>query len=173
MELWPRPTKQKVGKVQGLLEDPLIFHWFNNFLTALDDKKFQDIDFYEEDKRQWTRLTRKFIMNTSPKHVTYCLLEAIEDLANDQWRDFELPVIDKDRKKDLKAIKIAGKLPITEVARNYGLKVRGTMAICPFHADKDPSLSFSDEKGVFNCFGCGVKGDIFTFIRLMEDLMNG
>lgn len=42
--------------------------------------------------------------------------------------------------------------------------------ICPFHVDKDPSLSFDNQKNVFNCFGCGAKGDIVEFKRrLLED----
>jgi len=64
---------------------------------------------------------------------------------------------------------IDSKIKITDVAKKYGLKVKKNKALCPFHADGTPSLSFSDEKNVFNCFGCGAKGDIIEFVRRMEE----
>jgi DNA primase catalytic core len=33
--------------------------------------------------------------------------------------------------------------------------------VCPFHDDKNPSLSLSDSKKVWNCFGCGASGNLF------------
>jgi putative DNA primase/helicase len=36
-------------------------------------------------------------------------------------------------------------------------------AVCPFHEDKDPSLSINDATGLFHCFGCQAKGDAFKF----------
>lgn len=39
------------------------------------------------------------------------------------------------------------------------------MACCPFHEDKHPSFSVSEEAGVFYCFGCGVTGDVFDFLQ--------
>lgn len=36
-------------------------------------------------------------------------------------------------------------------------------AICPFHDDTNPSLCIDHENGLFYCFGCGAKGDIFNF----------
>lgn len=46
------------------------------------------------------------------------------------------------------------------------LKVNGSpnaMGLCPFHEDHNPSFSVNIETGLFNCFSCGEKGDIFTF----------
>ena len=63
---------------------------------------------------------------------------------------------------------IDSKIKITDVAKKYGLEVKKNKCLCPFHADGDPSLSFNDEKNVFNCFGCGAKGDIIEFVRRME-----
>ena len=40
---------------------------------------------------------------------------------------------------------------------------------CPFHEEKTPSFKINDDLGSFYCFGCGVKGDIFT---LYTDLYN-
>lgn len=47
----------------------------------------------------------------------------------------------------------------------------GWMARCPFHDDKNPSMSLDVERGLYNCFGCGEKGNIFNFIMKMEGLV--
>ena len=63
-----------------------------------------------------------------------------------------------------------GNLRITELADQYKLKPLGSkLRICPFHKDKAPSLSLSDEKGCFNCFGCGAKGNIITFNAMLKE----
>ena len=36
---------------------------------------------------------------------------------------------------------------------------------CPFHEDSTPSFSVNPEKGVYCCYGCGAKGDIYNFIQ--------
>ena len=45
------------------------------------------------------------------------------------------------------------------------LKQKGKdwFAVCPFHADTDPSFSVIPEKHMFHCFGCGAQGDVFEF----------
>ncbi len=47
---------------------------------------------------------------------------------------------------------------------------RSFMAICPFHQEKTPSLSIDAAKGVYYCFGCGVGGDVFTFVEQTRGL---
>lgn len=42
--------------------------------------------------------------------------------------------------------------------------------LCPFHDEKTPSFSVNDEEGVYYCFGCGVGGDVITFVREKEQL---
>jgi len=39
---------------------------------------------------------------------------------------------------------------------------------CPFHDDRNPSLSVDREKGLFNCFGCGEAGDVFDLVEKMK-----
>jgi DNA primase len=41
---------------------------------------------------------------------------------------------------------------------------------CPFHDERTPSFSVSPEKKTYHCFGCGVGGDVITFVRETEGL---
>lgn len=43
-------------------------------------------------------------------------------------------------------------------------------AKCPFHNEKTPSFFVSPDRGSYYCFGCGAKGDIFTFTEEFEGL---
>ena len=38
------------------------------------------------------------------------------------------------------------------------------VGLCPFHQEKTPSFSVSEEEGLFYCFGCGKKGSLFDFV---------
>ena len=41
---------------------------------------------------------------------------------------------------------------------------------CPFHNEKTASFCVSPDKGFFYCFGCGVGGNVFKFISLIENV---
>jgi len=43
-------------------------------------------------------------------------------------------------------------------------------AICPFHKDRDPSLSVNRQTGLFRCFGCAAAGSIFDFYAKLNNL---
>jgi DNA primase len=42
--------------------------------------------------------------------------------------------------------------------------------LCPFHNEKTPSFSISAEHQFFRCFGCDAKGDVFSFVMMIEGL---
>ncbi len=63
------------------------------------------------------------------------------------------------------------RLPIeTVVQQKVQLDRRGQRywGLCPFHAEKSPSFTVLPAGGFYKCFGCGVGGDIITFIRETE-----
>jgi len=64
--------------------------------------------------------------------------------------------------------------PISTVIGAH-LQLRGAgpdrlKALCPFHDEKTPSFSVNTGLGYFHCFGCGESGDVFDFVRKMEQL---
>ncbi|MCI5752986.1 MAG: DNA primase [Oscillospiraceae bacterium] len=63
--------------------------------------------------------------------------------------------------------------PIESVMSSYvSLKKqsRGYVCLCPFHSEKTPSCHINTAEGYFHCFGCGVGGDVITFIMKAENL---
>lgn len=63
--------------------------------------------------------------------------------------------------------------PIAEVVgRKVRLVRRGRehTGLCPFHNEKTPSFTVSEEKGFYHCFGCGAHGDVITFMMETEGL---
>lgn len=62
---------------------------------------------------------------------------------------------------------------IVRVVSDY-VSLRGSgknmTGLCPFHSEKTPSFSVSPEKQIFHCFGCGQGGDVFEFVKLIEQV---
>jgi DNA primase len=67
--------------------------------------------------------------------------------------------------------KIKERLNIVDLLGSY-LKLekagKNMKARCPFHNEKTPSFFVSAERDSYYCFGCGAKGDIFTFVQAFE-----
>lgn len=62
---------------------------------------------------------------------------------------------------------------ISDIISSYvNLKRRGRnlVGLCPFHSEKTPSFNVYPENGSFYCFGCGVGGDVITFVMKIENL---
>jgi DNA primase len=57
------------------------------------------------------------------------------------------------------------------VARRVKLVKRGRehTGLCPFHNEKSPSFTVSEDKGFFHCFGCGAHGDVIGFVMRTEN----
>jgi len=42
--------------------------------------------------------------------------------------------------------------------------------LCPFHGEKTPSFSVHATRQFYHCFGCGVSGDVFSFVQKIENI---
>lgn len=58
---------------------------------------------------------------------------------------------------------ITSYIPLKRVGRSF-------KACCPFHQEKTPSFMVHAEKQIYHCFGCGVGGDVFSFVMKYEQL---
>ncbi|MGB9734735.1 MAG: DNA primase [bacterium] len=71
---------------------------------------------------------------------------------------------------------IKERVNIVDIISNYvNLKKSGEnfVGLCPFHNEKTPSFTVSEKKGVFHCFGCGVGGDVISFLtRIRNESFN-
>lgn len=61
-------------------------------------------------------------------------------------------------------------VPMERVLAAYGIDVKRGKAICPFHADKRPSMKVYDDG--YYCFSCGNGGDAIKFVARMENMPN-
>lgn len=68
-------------------------------------------------------------------------------------------MIDIDKIKDSVSISdIIGKyIDIKKAGKNH-------IACCPFHGEKTPSFTISEDKQFYHCFGCGAHGDVVAFV---------
>ena len=63
---------------------------------------------------------------------------------------------------------IKGSVDILDAAGRYGLEVnRHKKALCPFHNDNNPSLSFKWQR--FKCFACGAGGDVIDLVSYLAN----
>jgi DNA primase len=78
-----------------------------------------------------------------------------------------LPLLPREKIDDIRE-----RTNIVDVVRRYvELKRAGTgswKGLCPFHAEKTPSFHVHEQRQFFHCFGCGEKGDVFSFLVKIE-----
>ncbi len=75
------------------------------------------------------------------------------------------------RRDDIERVRAATDLvelmsEVTKVKR----RGRSTMAICPFHQEKTPSMSVDGARGLYHCFGCGKSGDLFRWVQETQNV---
>ncbi len=56
---------------------------------------------------------------------------------------------------------VSAYVSLKRAGRNY-------LGLCPFHDEKTPSFTVSEERGLFHCFGCGAGGTVFNFVMRIE-----
>jgi DNA primase len=64
--------------------------------------------------------------------------------------------------------------PIAEIIGEH-LQLRNAgggslKGLCPFHEEKSPSFHVTPARGFFHCFGCGVGGDVISFVQQIDHL---
>ena len=52
-------------------------------------------------------------------------------------------------------------IPLKKIGKNF-------KCLCPFHQEKTPSFVVNPDKQIFHCFGCGVGGNVFSFVMEYE-----
>src|SRR3990167_124961 len=58
---------------------------------------------------------------------------------------------------------ISAYVPLKRAGRSF-------KANCPFHQEKTPSFIVNPDKQIFHCLGCGVGGDVFSFLMKYEQM---
>ncbi len=70
-------------------------------------------------------------------------------------------------------VQIRERVDIVELISSYvQLKHSGAnhLGLCPFHNEKTPSFNVNSARQIFHCFGCGVGGNVFSFLMRIEGL---
>jgi DNA primase catalytic core len=71
--------------------------------------------------------------------------------------------IDQAKRTDLVALVQAKGIPLKKNGKSFH-------GLCPFHADKHPSLSINTSKNLWQCFGCSAAGDAIRFVELFDQV---
>jgi len=80
-------------------------------------------------------------------------------MSEQAFKDYKSEIVKKLRIEDV----IGEYLQINQIGSRF-------RAVCPFHADKDPSFYISPDRGTWKCFGCNAKGSLFDFIMKIENM---
>ena len=74
---------------------------------------------------------------------------------------------------DDKVQEVRERAAILDVVADYvSLRKSGAnyLGLCPFHGEKTPSFNVNPAREIFHCFGCGLGGNVFSFVMKMEGL---
>jgi len=75
-------------------------------------------------------------------------------------------------KETIESIKTT--VDMVALAQAKGIKMKkngkGWFGLCPFHNDKNPSLSVNPSTNLWQCFGCGKGGDVIRFVELFDQV---
>ncbi len=78
----------------------------------------------------------------------------------------------RDMNNDVEEVK--SRINITDVVGDYVRLERAGAGqwkgLCPFHKEKSPSFTVSEERQLWHCFGCGKGGDLFSFVMEQEGM---
>lgn len=179
-DIYIKPNIQEVERLREYFGDPFLWHLTKKIIKSLNENKI-----LMDCESTWFSLTRQMFKNYPVSDVYNKIEKALEEASDEQWFEHKYPkgfynenwrynlkkrsVIKIDLRKSRRKKLIRDSLKITQAAKNYGLEIKNNLAICPFHEEKQASLSLNDKKNVFYCFGCGAKGDVIEFIRRMEN----
>jgi len=169
------PSNAYIEKARTLYTDPLLVWATNKAVESLNQLSNENISEYVDKTR--TKLFKNelilFIQNFGVGWVMQEVYGAVEDLGkttNERLKGMDFTIQEK-KSNNIDSDVTNTKLRISQVAKKYGLDVVNKRCACPFHSGENKtSLSLNDEKNIFYCFSCGSKGDIFTFIKMLENL---
>ena len=77
-------------------------------------------------------------------------------------------LIDEDKIREIRdradIVEVIGRyLPLKKSGSNF-------QGLCPFHQEKTPSFNVNPPRQIYHCFGCGVGGNVFSFLMRIEGL---
>ena len=81
------------------------------------------------------------------------------------------PKVGRINREIIEEVRVAANI-VDVVGSHVSLRKRGKnyLGLCPFHGEKEPSFTVSDEKQIFHCFGCGASGSVFDFLMRSRNL---
>lgn len=164
---------------------------FENFMPEAEEIIEKNISLLEKERRNIVKKTmnfRKAILTLNPedwfwseKYVDYFIGIKIKEIDR-KLRQLKFQLFKFALKKNPdttyisreEQLNIAKSKSLADIAEHYlnQIKFSGNRltAICPFHKEETPSFVIYIEENRFNCFGCGVHGDVIDFWRKIRDV---
>src|SRR5699024_5891535 len=103
---------------------------------------------------------RIYIVWNSHKMICHCksrFLNMVVEMSNQVPEE----VIEEIRKTNDIVDVVGEYVQLKKQGRNF-------FGLCPFHGEKTPSFSVTQDKQIFHCFGCGKGGNVITFMMEIE-----